>query len=226
MRAGQVCTSPPARSRTTPHPSIGLREVWPEWSGEATTLLHLCHLHTAGDQYRQPETQKWLRMGSQWTGLWRGEQEEGRHGSSSWRSHKTPPRHRDLPTEPQVCKSVPSFRALSKGRGEGAHLGVQDRAEFQSHCIITESLRRERETHSSGTMSWRAAGLSCPWKSIGSQDLQGQEAWELILALLLTNVWPRKSTHLPSVSWWSEAQRFGAQFCQAFPLSEYGSNPT
>lgn len=89
----------------------------------------------------------------------------GGHGGLSQRPHKTPPRCRAQPPEPWARKSMPSCGALSKGRGAGkggAHLGVQDRVEFQPYCIITERLSREKETHGSGPRPWGTLGLLCP----------------------------------------------------------------
>lgn len=49
-------------------------------------------------------------------------------------------------------------------RGEGPHLGVQDRVEFQPHCVVTERLSRERETHSSGATSTEGTCAPLPTK--------------------------------------------------------------
>lgn len=75
-----------------------------------------------------------------------------------------PPRCIELPTEPQACKSKPSGSGLSQGEGKGPHLGVQDRVEFQPHCVVTESLSGERETHSSGAMSTEHTWAALPTK--------------------------------------------------------------
>lgn len=75
-----------------------------------------------------------------------------------------PPRCIELLTEPQACKSKPSGSGLSQGEGKGPHLGVQDRVEFQPHCVVTESLSGERETHSSGAMSTEHTWAALPTK--------------------------------------------------------------
>lgn len=74
------------------------------------------------------------------------------------------------------------FQALEPwvgGGGEDPHLGVQDSVEFQPHCVITESLSRKRETHSSGAASTENMWVPPPTKRKGTrgQDLQGQKAW-------------------------------------------------
>ena len=74
------------------------------------------------------------------------------------------PRCRELPTEPQACKSKTSGSGLSQGGGDGPHLGVQDRVEFQPHCVVTESLSGERETHSSGATSTERTWAALPTK--------------------------------------------------------------
>lgn len=103
--------------------------------GEAATQLALGHLHTAGDIWsRRPRRGQFVR----------DEQGEGRRGGLSQRSHKPPPRCRGFPQSPWCTNPCRAAEPWGRGRAT-SHLGVQDRAEFQSHCVITERLSRERE---------------------------------------------------------------------------------
>lgn len=66
----------------------------------------------------------------------RDEQGEGRHGGLPQRPHKPPPRAPGVQIRAEL---------QSPGGGVESHLGVQDGAEFQSHCVIAERLSGERE---------------------------------------------------------------------------------
>lgn len=74
------------------------------------------------------------------------------------------------------------------GWGGGPHLGVQDRVEFQPHCVVTESLSTERETHSSGATSTEGT-CAHQEKEREAKTRGAQGAWGQILVLLLTRMW-------------------------------------
>lgn len=134
--ADQACTSlhpqlevqhPPALIR-----AAGAGELE---GGEAATVLALRHLHTAEDiSSRRPRRGQFVK----------DEQGEGRRGGLSQRPHKPPPRCRESPQSPWCTDPSPAPEPWGRGGGT-SHLGVQDRAEFQSHCVIAERLSRERE---------------------------------------------------------------------------------
>lgn len=154
--------------------------------GEAATLLALCYLHSVGDILsRRPRHGQFVK----------DEQREGRHGGLSQKSHKPPPRCRGFPQSPwctNPCRAPESWR---RG-GATSHLGVQDRAEFQSHCVITERLSREREHTVQGPHLESIWAPQPTGKRAGeARACSGfREAWCWIWALLLTIEWPGKST--------------------------------
>lgn len=168
--ADQVCTSlhPQFEVRHPPAPTQGWRagEVG---GGKAATLPPLCHLHSWGHLERETQAH------GQFV---KDEQGEGRHGGFSQRPHNPPPRCRGFPQSPRCAEP------WGKG-GAASHLGVQDRAEFQSHCVITERLSGEREHTVQGPH------LESIWAPRPSGERAG-EAWPWLRALLLTVQWPGK----------------------------------
>lgn len=88
--------------------------------------------------------------------------------------------HQDAQNIPQSHRHAnPSQVTEPWVRGEGPHLGVQNRVEFQPHSVITESLSKKKETHSSGVISTENIWAALPTrrKSMGGQALWGQKAW-------------------------------------------------
>ena len=59
---------------------------------------------------------------------------------------------------------IQAKQGRSQAEGEGPHLGVQDRVEFQPHRVVTESLSGEREKYSSGATSTEHTWAALPTK--------------------------------------------------------------
>lgn len=155
----QICTNSPATGRITLHPRLTYSGKYDQSKGEKAQHCNPVTPTTDGNQFRWASTQAWPRIGSQWTNLQR---EGGRHRGLLGAPQNPTKMQRTSHRAPKYTNPCQAREPWVRGRGEGPHLGIQNRVEFQPHSIITESLSRKRETNSSGAISTGNIGLPCP----------------------------------------------------------------
>ena len=149
---------PEAESPPSPAPALGRFN-----QGETEKLLPICCLHETGDQSMGAADPGMAEDGfpahqfvKGWAG--RGEDIEVCHGDPTKIPKMQRTSHRATGMQIQDKRQRPE-----SGGGDGPHLGVQDRVEFQPHCVVTESLSGEREKHTAqGPRPRSAPGLPCP----------------------------------------------------------------
>lgn len=148
-----------AESLPSPAPALGRFN-----QGETEKLLPICCLHETGDQSMgagDPGVAEDRSPADQFMKGWagRGEDTAVCHGDPTKIPKMQRTSHGATGMQIQASSS-----GLSQGEGDGPHLGVQDRVEFQPHCVVTESLSGERETHSSGAASTERTWAALPTK--------------------------------------------------------------